>query len=230
MSVVVIIPTLNEAQGIGSTIKEVMESFDDLEVVVVDANSVDGTSHIAACLGAKIIRQHGLGKGRAISQTLQCINPNIRYLVIIDGDYTYPARYIPQMIKILEENPDVGMVTGQRLGNPKKFVTHFKHLITNYYYLGNHILKLAHRMLNGVKMKDPLTGLRAIRFSLIKDLKIKARDFDVEVELNKYIQRRGKVIEIHIEYRPRLGNKKLQIKHGLTIFKRMIIMTLENIS
>jgi len=229
----IIIPTLNEAQGIGMTIREIIRSLDDPEIIVIDGNSVDGTSQIAASLGAKVVRQQGLGKGRAVTQALQHKDKNTKYLVLIDGDYTYPAKYIPKMINILEEKQDVGMVTGERFSNPGRMElpTHVKKLITDPYYFGNQALKLAHQIFNRVKMKDPLTGLRVIRCSHIEDFQPKAKSFDLEVEINEHMKRKGtKTLEIPIKYRQRLGEKKLCTIDGFRILMRIVIMALEGSS
>ena len=42
------------------------------------------------------------------------MNLSVDYVVITDADYTYPAEYVTEMIRILEENPHVGMVCGNR--------------------------------------------------------------------------------------------------------------------
>ena len=230
LKISVVIPTLNERLGIGPTIEEVVQNLRDPEVIVVDAKSVDGTPKIAAYMGAKVITQQGIGKAKAIAQVLRCIDSSMRYLVIIDGDFTYPAKHIPMMIGILEKNPDVGMVTGNRFCNSKSFFHRLKKLFTDSYYLGNHILAILHRILNRVPMKDPLTGIRVIRFELVKDLEIKSKSFDIEVEINNHIKRKGsKIVEVPIRYRPRLGEKKLRVKHGFPILKRMVMMALEDI-
>ena len=39
---------------------------------------------------------------------------NVEYVVITDADFTYPALCVPEMINILEEWPEVGMVCGNR--------------------------------------------------------------------------------------------------------------------
>jgi len=52
-------------------------------------------------------------------------------------------------------------------------------------------------------------------------------DRTVEVELNSLIQKKGfKTIEVPIQYRERLGEKKLKMKDGATILKRIMIETI----
>lgn len=90
----------------------------------------------------------------------------------------------------------------------------------------NRLLAFTHNMLNGVAMHDPLTGLRVIRAEVLRGRLVKSKGFDVEVELNHHVERRGYTIaEIRIRYRQRLGEKKLKIKHGTTILKRIMLET-----
>jgi dolichol-phosphate mannosyltransferase len=143
-------------------------------------------------------------------------------VVFIDADFTYPAEYIPRMIGILEENPDVGMVCGNRFDKPFRLGN-----VRSAYYVGNRFLAFAHFLVNGVNMRDPLTGLRVVRWEILKDWQPKSKGFDVEAELNYLVERKGyKVKEIPIVYRDRLGEKKLKLRHGFTILKRILAESL----
>jgi hypothetical protein len=95
------------------------------------------------------------------------------------------------------------------------------------FYFGNKFLALAHSILNGVTLCDPLTGLRVIRAEILRDWSVKSKGFDVEVELNHQVERKGfEIVEVPIKYRQRLGEKKLKIKHGATILKRILLETI----
>jgi hypothetical protein len=139
-------------------------------------------------------------------------------VVITDADFTYPATNVPEMINILEDMPDVGMVCGNRFSKKaegKAFQSRFS--------FGNKALAFAHSALNGVDLQDPLTGLRVIRADILRRWVIKSKGFDVEVELNHQVAKQGfKTVEVPIEYRERLGEKKLKMKHGVTILKRIM--------
>lgn len=226
-----IIPTLNEAQGIGLTIQEIQENLGYPEILVIDANSIDGTPQIATRMGAKVIKQQGLGKGRAIAEILQRLNHNNKYFVIIDGDYTYPANFISQMVSILEDT-NAGMVTGERFSyNNKGLITYFKSLIADPYYFGRSVLTFIHHKLNGVHLEDPLTGLRVIKYEFLRDFRPRAKSFDIEVEINNHIRRKGaEILEIPIGYRLRLGEKKLRFRHGFVILMRILFMAFEEIA
>jgi dolichol-phosphate mannosyltransferase len=92
------------------------------------------------------------------------------------------------------------------------------------FYFGNRLIAFTHNLLNGVPLKDPLTGLRIVRSEILRDWQVKSKGFDIEVELNHHVERKGFTIkEIDIEYRQRLGEKKLGIKHGAEIFKRIML-------
>ena len=220
-SVQLIIAALNEAPGIGLTITEMKDTLGEIPVLVVDGKSSDRTVEVAKNLGAKVVYQDGKGKGDALAKSLENIDPNVNYIILTDADYTYPAEYVPAMIRILDENPLVGMVCGNRLsGNIDKKALH------NIFHIGNQLLAWAHKMLNGVPLQDPLTGLRVIRTDILKGWVIKSKGFDIEVELNQMVERRGfEIAEIPIAYRERLGQKKLKVKHGITILKRILLET-----
>lgn len=216
--VTVIIPTLNEEIGIGSTMLELQMFLEDAHYLVVDGNSTDRTVKVARLLNAEVLHQDGKGKGGAIAQALKQVNSDTRYVVFIDADYTYPADNITKMINILDENLDVGMVIGNRFNSHLKLGA-----MGNIFYFGNRIIALLHSLLNGTNLRDPLTGLRVIRWEILKEWNPKSQGFDIEVELNYYFSKRlSRVVEIPIHYRERLGKKKLSLKHGFTIFKRIV--------
>ncbi len=214
----VIIAALNEAPGIGATIAEIKDVLGNIPVLVVDGKSNDYTTQIAKRHGAEVIIQNGEGKGNALSEAFRHVDLDTDYVIITDADYTYPAKYIPVMIRMLEENSQIGMVCGNR------FNSHLdKKALHDLFYLGNRMLAWAHNILNGVPLSDPLTGLRVIRTEALHGLHLKSKSFDIEVELNHAVERRGFTIdEIPILYRERLGEKKLKISHGVTILKRIL--------
>jgi len=220
--IAVIIAALNEEQGIGPTLAELREVLPEMAYVVVDGRSSDRTVEVAKELGADVLIQRGHGKGSAVSEALSYVNCNPKYIVFTDGDFTYPSKYILDMVDVLEKNPNVGMVTGNR----------FNHLLTtaamkNPFYIGNRMLSLAQLLLNGVNMNDPLTGLRVVRWKILENWRPKSRGFDIEAEMNHRVEDLGyRIQEVSIPYRARLGEKKLKLRHGIAIFRRIIAESL----
>ena len=212
-------PTLDEEEGVGITIAEFSHYLRKPKILVVDGRSKDKTVHVAKCYGADVIYQKGRGKGDAIKSAIEYLNDDYKYVVLTDADYTYPAEFVPQMLNILEENPKVGMVCGNR------FNSHF-HVeeMRNLYYFGNRVIAFTHNLFNGIALRDPLTGLRALRWEIIKNWAPKSKGFDIEVELNHYIERKGYgIMEIEIPYRSRVGEKKLKLADSFDIIKRIVL-------
>jgi dolichol-phosphate mannosyltransferase len=191
----------------------------DAHYLVVDGRSTDRTAEIAKNIGAQIILQDGLGKGDAIAKALKAADLNDDYVVFIAADFTYPAQYIPEMIQILEENPHVGMVLGNRFNN----ALIDSKALDSIFYLGNRLIAITQNLLNGILLHDPLSGLRVVRSEILKDWEVKSKSFDIEVELNHLVERKGySIAEIPISYRPRIGQKKLRVTDGAVILKRIL--------
>ena len=114
VSVQVIIAALNEEEGIGPTIAELKDYLYGAKFLVVDGNSVDQTAAMAKSLGAEVIFQDGRGKGDAFAKAVGYIAKDADYVVITDADFTYPAKYVPEMINMLDKDPSIGMVCGNR--------------------------------------------------------------------------------------------------------------------
>ncbi len=220
----VVIATLNEEEGTGPTIDEMQTVMKSPYIVIVDGNSVDRTIEIAKNMGANVLLQEGKGKGDAMFQGFKQIGSQVPYVVFTDADYTYPAEYIQGMIEVLEQNPKVGMVIGNRFkgehNNSKS--------VTNPFYLGNKLFAFAQLIMNGVNLGDPLSGLRVVRSDILEGWKPESKGFDVEAEMNALVDRKGyKIVEVPIDYRDRMGEKKLKLRHGLGIMKRIFVESLE---
>ncbi|MGD0424565.1 MAG: glycosyltransferase family 2 protein [Candidatus Bathyarchaeia archaeon] len=221
----VIIPALNEAAGIFRTLLELKLELQEFggksTYLVVDGHSNDDTGRIAHRLGAVVLEQERVGKGDAFRQALSHVPENAKYVVLMDADFTYPAEHIPEMISLMESDPSIGMVSGNRFGKNES-----RELFKRSFYVGNRILALVQAVANSVLMHDPLSGLRVVKCDLLKDWTPKAVGFDIEVELNHHIVKCGYSIrEIPIGYRIRVGEKKLRRRDGLTILHRMLTQT-----
>lgn len=204
--VTVVIPVLNEAEALPHVLREVKE-VGVKNIIVVDGGSEDGSPEIARREGAFVIFQEGKGKADAIRSAV----PHVRtpYVVIMDGDYTYPAHYIKDLyLKAVEENLDY--VIGVRVpteGSMKKV-----------FRLGNKILNKAFNVVFGGGLSDVLSGMYLLRTEVLKELNWETKGFSLETEIAAHvISTSGKVGEVRIEYRKRIGEKKLGVRHGFLI-------------
>lgn len=121
-SIAVVIPAFNEAGAIEETIKRIQtvaaaEEW-DLELVVVDDGSTDGTGEKARSAGAQVIR-HPKNGGYGISLQHGIAATSAPYIAITDADGTYPVEELPKLLSLVE---DVGhdMAVGARTGTEYK--------------------------------------------------------------------------------------------------------------
>ena len=96
----VIIPTLNEASVLGTTLNALQKS-DDIEIIVADADSQDGTGDIASRHGAKLLR---VTTGRADQLNQGVKNSQGRYLLFLHADTLLPPDYRALILTALD-NP-----------------------------------------------------------------------------------------------------------------------------
>lgn len=194
----IIIPTLNEEEGIAKVICSIPEEIKKrAEVIVVDVSS-DMTPVIAEKLGAKVIKVKEKGKGRQMKIGVKESKGDI--LIFLDGDGSHPAQYIPKLLKELKR---ADLVLGCQ--SMKNFDSDDKKMRKIFKIYGFFIIPLFH--LIGFKvLGDPLTGFRAIRKKDWDRLKLKSDDFKIETEMNIKAMKLGFVIkEVPIPHLKRCG-------------------------
>lgn len=198
--VTVIIPTLNEASAIGKVLSEMPNELLD-EVIVVDSSS-DDTSRIAQGFGAKVILETRKGYGRALQTGIE--NARGEIVVYIDGDYTYDASEIVDVVKpILDGKCDA--VLGSRLRGRM-----LPNSMSKLNKLGNLILSLVFDVLFFKRVSDTQSGFRAIKKSFLEGLSCRDYGMPYVIEqLIKLVKIGARVGEVPIKYRPRIGKTKL---------------------
>lgn len=211
----VVIPTLNEAESIERVIDEVLEVGVPRErILVVDGGSTDGTREKAEAKGVRVILQRGKGKADAVKTALEEVDTE--YVLLMDGDWTYPARYIPVLYgKAREECLD--LVIGARVWGEEAQPLVFR--------IGNRLLTGLFNLLFGTRLRDVLSGMYVVRRSALRDAMFSSRGFGIEAEIASHIaSTSGRIGEVEIEYRKRLGKKKLSVRHGVDIALEMLRM------
>jgi dolichol-phosphate mannosyltransferase len=202
----VVIPTLREEEGIGKVIEELYR-FGIKNVLVVDGGSEDRTREIASSMGASVIIQEGRGKADAIRTALKHVETP--YMVVMDGDHTYPARHIAELLELAEK---------KRLDEVIGFRARGRENIPLVNRLGNWIITKAFNLLFATNLSDVCSGMWLVRTDVAREVEFEAKGFSVEVELAAHVASTTRRIgEVPIEYRPRMGKPKLKRRHGLTI-------------
>jgi dolichol-phosphate mannosyltransferase len=213
----VVIPVLNEEKAIGVVIDEVINAGIPLEnIIVVDGRSTDRTVEIAKSKGVKVVNQEGKGKALAIKTGLRHVTTP--YVLVMDGDGTYPASAISTLYKAIRER-DCDLVIGTRLMGKESQRLLFR--------LGNKILTFFFNALFGTSLHDVLSGMYIAKTERMRELGFEMRGFSIEAEIVAHFANLGRVCEEVIEYRPRIdpSAKKLRVKHGLRIALDMVRLT-----
>ena len=108
----VVIPTFNRERLIGEAVRSVLaQSYPELEVIVVDDGSTDGTAQVLEALGdprLRFVRQPNQGRSSARNHALAMAGG--RYVAFLDSDDLYLPGKIALQVDYLESHPDVGMV------------------------------------------------------------------------------------------------------------------------
>ncbi len=208
----VVIPTYNEEAAIGKVIEELLSVGVPRErILVVDGHSTDRTVEVASSYGVRVIYQVGRGKGLAVITAIAYCSSE--FLVFMDGDFTYPAS---EVWKLLHKAVSEGCVEviGARVFGRENIP-----LINRF---GNAVINAVFNLLFKCKLRDVCSGMYVIRRSFFVNAPLEARGFNIEVELAGYASRMGKVCEVPIKYRRRIGEKKLKPLHGLHILLHIL--------
>jgi dolichol-phosphate mannosyltransferase len=212
--VLVIIPTLNEAIAIGDTIESIKEHVLRCAIAVVDSYSSDETADIAVKCGADVLDAPRGGKGvalRAVIKELDTWYPQARYWVMIDGDFTYPANRIPDLVQQMRDGADV--VMGYRICTEDKAMSRINHI-------WNWGLSLLASTLYTKRVRDVCTGMWGFKRDVIARFNITSPRFTLEADLFTNTMRgRWKLAQIPVEYRARKSGdrSKLKVSDGFDI-------------
>jgi len=197
----VIIPTHNEAQGIGRVLADLPSNL-VTEVIVVDSNSTDGTPDLARKMGAHVIQEPRRGYGRAcLTGLANTQNPDV--VVFLDGDYSDRPAELPMLLApILEDRADITM--GTRLGTTRNAGALPWHAV-----FGNRLAAGLIRLLYGLKISD-LGPFRAGRADVLRALALEEATYGWAVEMIVKGARAGfRIIEVPVSYYPRMGKSKI---------------------
>ena len=199
-SITVIIPCLNEEQGIGKVL-HAMPPFVD-EIIVVDNGSTDRTAQVAASLGAKVITEELRGYGRAYRRGFAAATGDL--IVTLDGDHSYPIDGVSYLIEAFL-HLDVDFLNASRFPVRDSRAMSFKHKF------GNLVLSLATSILFFRWVRDSQSGMWVLRRSILRDMKLEADGmaFSEEIKIEAIRNRRIRFGEIAILYSTRLGEIKL---------------------
>ncbi len=113
----IVIPAYNEGPAVAPVLEELKATLEkqgiEAEIIVVDDGSADDTGDNAHAAGVRVIRhRRNRGYGASLKTGIAAAKHDI--VAITDADGTYPAKYLPAMLKALDR---ADMVIGARTGD-----------------------------------------------------------------------------------------------------------------
>lgn len=199
-TITVIIPCLNEEQGIERVLRSMPDFVD--QVIVVDNASTDRTSLVAASLGAQVIREDVRGYGRSYKRGFADATGDL--IVTLDGDHSYPPDAISYLVEAFR-HLKVDFLNASRFPVRDRRAMSLKH------HFGNLMLSLAMSILYFRWVRDSQSGMWVFRRSILRDMQLESDGmaFSEEIKIEALKNPRVRFGEISIMYTSRIGEKKL---------------------
>ncbi|CCZ18545.1 MAG: glycosyltransferase family 2 protein [Clostridium sp.] len=219
--IAVLIPCYNEELTIEKVIKDFRKELPEADIYVYNNNSKDRTKEIAIKNGAIVVDEYKQGKGNVVRSQFRDIEADI--YVMVDGDDTYPAEFVHQLIEPVR-NGQADMTIGDRLSNG----TYQKENKRPFHEFGNNLVKKAINVLFDTKLKDIMTGYRVFNKRFVKNMPVLSPKFEIETEMSLYALDKKYIIkEIPIVYRdrPEGSSSKLNtVGDGIKVVKTIARM------
>lgn len=210
----VVIPTYNEVDNIEKIIRLVLGSAPNVEVLVVDDNSPDGTPRKVESISKTDNRVHLLsrtkksGLGTAyVAGFRYAIENAFDYVMEMDADLSHEPSTIPVFQRTLMDHADVAVGSRYAFG-VSVLNWPMKRLLLSY--CGN----IFARVVTGVPVNDMTSGFKAFRIEVLKSINlnsIRSNGYAFQVEMNARAFRKGfKIVEVPIVFTERrVGASKM---------------------
>jgi glycosyltransferase involved in cell wall biosynthesis len=212
----VIMPAYNERETVGTVARRILTEIPiNLELIIVDDGSTDGTDAILDALAAQdpriqVIHKPNGGKTSALIKGFEVSRGQV--VIIQDADLEYdPAEIIHVVQPILQNNADV--VYGSRF-----MVRRAARVLYFYHYVANRVLTMLSNLLTNLNMTDVETGYKAFRGEIIRNMIIQSSGFGIEIEVTAKVAKLNAVVyEVPISYYGRTyeEGKKIGMTDGI---------------
>lgn len=203
MSIVVVIPALDEEKSLPKVLAEIPADLVD-EVFVVDNGSRDRTADVAREAGATVLHEPRAGYGQACLTGIAALAqspPDI--VVFIDGDYSDRAAEMRELVQPIVDGRADFVIGSRVLGSrePGALAPHAR--------WGNWLATWMIRLLYDYHFTD-LGPFRAIRYETLVSLAMCDRDYGWTAEMQAKAARAGvRATEVPVSYHRRIGTSKI---------------------
>ncbi len=214
-----IIPIYNEIGTLPSLLKKLGNLDDNIEIIIVDDGSNDGSKNLLIKYEKLIIvrNESNLGKGLSIRKGIDlATNENI---ILMDGDLEIDIEDIPRLINIFEKK-NIDVLTGVRwkkLGKTKFDINIF----------GNYLINGLFNLVYNSNFSDVLCCVKILNRNQFKSLSIQSNGFSIEVETMAKIKLRNlHILEVQVKYKRRTAKegKKLKLTDSWVIISTIMKM------
>lgn len=227
----VVMPTYNEKANLPLIVDAVLSLPENLQMLIVDDNSPDGTGQIADELAERypdrvyvLHRQHKAGLGPAyVAGFKKAISLGADYLVQMDADFSHQPKYLSQMLEAAEEGYD--MVAGSRFargGSVDRSWPFYRKLLS---YFANRIYV---RLLLNIPLSDATGGFRLWKRETLIGIdldRVRSNGYVFQVEMAYVAYRLGyRVTELPIYFPDRTEGEskmdfRIQIEAALRVWQ-----------
>jgi glycosyltransferase involved in cell wall biosynthesis len=199
--ITVVIPCLNEEQGIQKVLKALPPFVD--EVIVVDNNSTDRTADVSRSMGAIVVHELHRGYGRAYKSGFAQATGDV--IITLDGDHSYPVDALSYLLEAFLHSK-VQFLSASRFPLISSEGMPLKNRI------GNFILSLTMSILFQRWVQDSQSGMWVFKRHALSHMILRSNGmaFSEEIKVEAIRNRSIGFREIFINYSQRVGEKKLQ--------------------
>ena len=217
----VVIPAFNEREGVAQVVERLLAVRDalwleagirDLEILVVDDGSTDGTGSVVARLaearsnGRATVRllRHGQNRGYGAALQTGFAKSRGSLLAFLDADNTYPPEYLPALCRIAR-TPGTGLVLGDRMSSGLSQMPALRRL-------GNALFATLTSLLAGRRVADCCSGMRVLPLATWRELGPLPEGLDFTPAMTiRALHREVTLREVQIPYHERVGRSKLKV-------------------
>ncbi|MBL6734249.1 MAG: glycosyltransferase [Candidatus Poseidonia sp.] len=222
MHVVVLLPVLNEAEGLQWVLERLPRAALErmgctTTVLVMDGHSTDRTAEVAREHHVIFVEQEGEGKGSAIRQGFhRALAEKADAVVMLDADGTYAPN---EMVRLLRALTPENVVIGDRLRGDMA-----PDAMTRTNFIGNHLLTWLASAMYGQTTFDVCSGYWAFSRGAIERMLLNSVSFEIEAEMFASMVHRNIPFTYRpISYRARMGDAKLgSTADGWNILRKLI--------